>query len=145
MRKSAACLCLGKHQGGRILRVIHFEIHADEPERAIRFYHSVFAWDFTPIKTMPVDYWVIKTGDTGQPGIDGGLMRRITPMDSAAVTAFVCTVAVPDLDQFLMKVATSGGQRTVNKLAIRGIDWLAYCKDTEANLFGTLKAGAKTG
>ena len=42
-------------------RVIHFEIHADDPERAVRFYHSVFAWDFTAWN-MPVEYWVIKTG-----------------------------------------------------------------------------------
>lgn len=37
-------------------RVIHFEIHADKPERAMRFYHSVFGWDSTPLKNMPVDY-----------------------------------------------------------------------------------------
>jgi uncharacterized protein len=123
-------------------RVIHFEIHADEPERAIRFYHSVFGWDFTPIKTMPVDYWIIKTGEPQQPGIDGGLLRRSKAVDGTAITAFVCTVAVSDLDQYLMKVVTSGGQRTVNRMAIRGIGWLAYCKDTEGNLFGMLQADA---
>lgn len=124
-------------------RVIHFEIHADDPERAMRFYRSVFGWDFIPIKNMPVDYWVIKTGESEQPGIDGGLMCRLTPLDGAAVTAFICTVAVTDLDQYLMKVASSGGQRTVNKLAIRGIGWLAYCKDTEGNLFGMMQADAQ--
>jgi len=41
-----------------------------------------------------------------------------------------------------MKVVTSGGQRTVNKLVIRGIGWLAYCKDTDGNLFGMLQADA---
>ncbi len=41
-----------------------------------------------------------------------------------------------------MKVATSGGQRIVNKLAIRGIGWLAYYKDMEGNLFGMLQADA---
>ncbi|MGH8399429.1 MAG: VOC family protein, partial [Gammaproteobacteria bacterium] len=80
-------------------RVVHFEIHADDPERAMRFYRSVFGWDFTPIKSMPVEYWAIKTGESKQPGIDGGMMRRVTPVDGAAITAFVCTVAVPDLDQ----------------------------------------------
>jgi len=58
-----------------MLRIIHFEIHADEPECAIRFYHSVFGWDFMPIKSMPVEYWVIMTGESSQPGIDGELMR----------------------------------------------------------------------
>lgn len=124
-------------------RVVHFEIHADDPERAMRFYRSVFGWDFTPIKSMPVEYWAIKTGESKQPGIDGGMMRRVTPVDGAAITAFVCTVAVPDLDQYLMKVTTGGGQHTVNKLAIRGIGWAAYCKDTEGNLFGMLQADAE--
>ncbi|MHB8424248.1 MAG: VOC family protein [Gammaproteobacteria bacterium] len=124
-------------------RVIHFEIHADKPERAMRFYHSVFGWDFTPLKNMPVDYWIIRTGESDQPGIDGGLMHRLTPMDGAAVTAFVSTIAVPDLDKYLMKVATSGGQLAVPKMVIRSIGWLAYCKDTEGNLFGMLQADAE--
>jgi len=122
-------------------RVIHFEIHADQPERAMRFYASVFGWQFTSLKGMPVDYWAVQTGDQG-PGIDGGLMLRLTPLDSAAVTAFVATIAVPDLDQYVMKVATSGGQLAVPKMAIRGIGWFAYCKDTEGNLFGMLEADA---
>ena len=123
-------------------RVIHFEIHADQPERAMRFYASVFGWQFTPLKGMPVDYWAVHTGESG-PGIDGGLMPRLTPLDGAAVTAFVATIAVPDLDKYVMKVATSGGQLAVPKMAIRGIGWLAYCKDTEGNLFGMLEADAQ--
>jgi predicted enzyme related to lactoylglutathione lyase len=122
-------------------RVIHFEIHADQPERAMRFYASVFGWQFTSLKGMPVDYWAVHTGESG-PGIDGGLMPRLTPMDGAAITAFVATVAVPDLDKYVMKVATSGGQLAVPKMAIRGVGWLAYCKDTEGNLFGMLEADA---
>ncbi|HET7922333.1 MAG TPA: VOC family protein [Gammaproteobacteria bacterium] len=122
-------------------RVIHFEIHADEPERAMRFYRSVFGWEFTSLRNMPVDYWAVKTGDTG-PGIDGGLLRRQTPLDGAAVSAFACTVAVPDLDTYVMKVTTSGGQLAVPRMTIQGFGWLAYCKDTEGNLFGMMQADA---
>lgn len=122
-------------------RVIHFEIHADRPERAMRFYASVFGWQFTSLKGMPVEYWAVQTGDAG-PGIDGGLMARLTPLDGSSVTAFVATIAVSNLDQYVMKVATSGGQLAVPKIAIRGIGWLAYCKDTEGNLFGMLQADA---
>lgn len=124
-------------------RVIHFEIHADEPERAMRFYRSVFGWEFTAWKNMPVDYWVIRTGDPDQPGIDGGLMRRRTPVDGVAMTAFACTIAVSDIDKYLMKVMTSGGQLAMEKMALKGIGWLAYCKDTEGNLFGMLQANAE--
>jgi len=25
-------------------RVVHFEIHADDPQRAVNFYHHIFDW-----------------------------------------------------------------------------------------------------
>ena len=55
-------------------RVIHFEIHADDPERAVRFYREIFGWEINKWPG-PHDYWLIKTG-ANAPGIDGGLMRR---------------------------------------------------------------------
>lgn len=42
--------------------------------RAIRFYHFVFSWQFTPLKGMQVHHWAVRTGNSG-PGIDGGLLR----------------------------------------------------------------------
>jgi predicted enzyme related to lactoylglutathione lyase len=123
-------------------RVIHFEIHADEPERAIRFYSSVFGWEFVKFPNAITDYWVVKTGEADQPGIDGGLLRRDIHFEGVGITAFVCTIAVADLDVFLMKVNTSGGQLAVARMPIAGIGWLAYCKDTEGNLFGMMQADA---
>jgi predicted enzyme related to lactoylglutathione lyase len=123
-------------------RVIHFEIHADDPERAIRFYHSVFGWEFTAFRNAIADYWVVKTGDADQPGIDGGLLRRGTPVEGVGVASFVCTIAVSDLEVYLMKVHTSGGQLAVPRMAVTGVGWLAYCKDTEGNLFGMMQADA---
>jgi len=123
-------------------RVIHFEIHADEPERAIRFYSSVFGWEFVKFPNAITEYWVVKTGEADQPGIDGGLLRRDVHFEGVGITAFVCTIAVADLDVFLMKVNTSGGQLAVARMPIAGIGWLAYCKDTEGNLFGMMQADA---
>ena len=123
-------------------RVIHFEIHADDPERAIRFYHSVFGWEFTRFPNAITDYWVVKTGELDQPGIDGGLLRRDVAFEGVGTTAFVCTIAVADLDHYLMKVHTSGGQPARERMAVTGVGWLAYCKDTEGNLFGMMQADA---
>ena len=122
-------------------RVIHFEIHADEPERAIRFYHSVFGWEFVKFPNAITDYWVVKTGEVNQPGIDGGgLLRRDIHFEGVGTTAFVCTIAVADLELYLMKVNTSGGQLARERMAVTGVGWLAYCKDTEGNLFGMMQA-----
>lgn len=120
-------------------RVVHFEIHADQPERAIAFYRSVFEWEFVPFPGSD-DYWFIRTGDSAwQSGIDGGLVRRRNPIDGSAVNAFVCTVSVDDLDRYLMKVRASGGQLAAAKRAVAGVGWLAYAKDTEGNLFGLMQ------
>jgi uncharacterized protein len=121
-------------------RVVHFEIHAEQPERAMRFYRSVFEWEFIPFPGVEEDYWFIKTGEPGQTGIDGGLRHRDGPLDGTAITAFVCTVAVDKLDRYLMKVRASGGKLVTDKHPVPGIGWLAYAKDTEGNIFGLLQA-----
>lgn len=120
-------------------RVVHFEVHADQPQRAMRFYGSVFEWEFIPFPGIDEDYWFIKTGEPGQTGIDGGLRKRHGQVDGAAVTAFVCTVAVDKLERYLMKVRASGGQILSEKRAIPGIGWIAYAQDTEGNTFGLLQ------
>jgi predicted enzyme related to lactoylglutathione lyase len=55
-------------------RIVHFEIHAENPERAVKFYSEVFGWSFQ--KWDVAEYWLIKTGSPNQPGVDGGLVRR---------------------------------------------------------------------
>ena len=50
---------------------IYFEIHADEPKRAINFYSRVFGWKFSEVPGLPVPYWTIETG-----GSRGGLLKR---------------------------------------------------------------------
>ena len=63
-------------------RVIHFEIHADEPERAVQFYRRVFGWEFRA-HDGDTEYWFITTGPPEEKGINGGLVRR-TPGPTAA-------------------------------------------------------------
>ena len=50
-------------------RVSWFDIPADDPERAQKFYKEVFDWKFEKWDG-PMDYSMAKTGDE-QPGIDG--------------------------------------------------------------------------
>jgi uncharacterized protein len=122
-------------------RPIHFEIHADQPERAIRFYQELLGWRFTKLDA-PMDYWVIKTGPEGTPGIDGGLLPRrgTTPAEAAAVNAYVCTVDTASVDDLAVRLATLGGKVVVPKMAIPALGWLAYAKDTEGNIFGFMQA-----
>lgn len=125
-------------------RLVHFEVHADEPERAIKFYSAVFGWEFKKWETpgeFP-DYWLIMTGDKETPGIDGGLMKRQgpPPQDGQALNAFPCTMDVKNLDEQLQKVEANGGKITVPKMPVPTVGWLAYCKDTEGNIFGLMQS-----
>ncbi len=47
-------------------RPIHFEIPADDPDRAIAFYRDVFGWKFQKWEG-PMPYWLITTGKTASP------------------------------------------------------------------------------
>jgi predicted enzyme related to lactoylglutathione lyase len=110
-------------------RVIHFEINADNPERAVKFYEGVFGWK---ISTWggPVDYWLVSTGERNKPGVDGAIMKR---MDKETTVIFV---DVPSVDEFLKKVVKVGGKAITEKTPIPGTGYSAYCRDTEGNVFG---------
>ena len=123
-------------------RVVHFEIHASDPERAIRFYEKVFGWTFQKWEG-PMSYWMVITGPDDQPGINGGLLPRRGEIDGEAVIAYVCTVDVAALDESIATVTANEGTIALPKMAIPGVGWLAYCKDTEGNIFGMMQADEK--
>jgi uncharacterized protein len=124
-------------------RPIHFEIHAADPLRAIRFYTQLFGWTFTKWDA-PQDYWLVKTGEKGTPGIDGGLLPRkgAPPAAMQPCNAFVCTVDVMDVDASVKRVGELGGMLVVPKMAIMTVGWLAYAHDTEGNIFGMMQMDA---
>jgi predicted enzyme related to lactoylglutathione lyase len=123
-------------------RVVHFEIHADNPPRAVEFYKNLFGWEFSKWDG-PVEYWLIKTGPDNQRGINGGLVKRQGIIDGTAVIAYVCTVDVASVDAAVQKVVTLGGSIALPKMAIPGVGWLAYGKDTEGNIFGVMQSDPK--
>ena len=124
------------------MRVIHFEINADKPDRAAEFYKKVFNWEIkkwetsndTQSASVHQDYWMVMTGDRKKPGIDGGLMKR---MDKNAKT--VNTIDVENLDASIDAVKQSGGKMIGEKLNIPNVGWMCYCKDTEDNIFGMIQ------
>ena len=114
-------------------RPIHFEIPAEHPERAMQFYSNVFGWKFNKW-AGPMDYWVISTGQAGEPGIDGGLMPRRDPNQPC-----VNTMGIANIDESLKSIDGNGGTCVVPKMAVPGVGWLAYCKDTEGHIFGIMQ------
>ena len=128
-------------------RVVHFEIHATDPKRAAEFYRGVFGWTISEWVVEGVKipdenrYWLVGTGASGEPGIDGGMVirRGAPPVAGQAVNAFVCTIGVDALDALVSAALAAGGTMAVPKMPIKGVGWLAYCHDTEGNLFGMMQ------
>jgi hypothetical protein len=119
-------------------RVVHLEVHAEDPERAINFYQQLLGWSFTRYPG-PWDYWLVTTGPDSEPGINGGLVRRMGTIDGQAVIAYVCTVDVPSVDEAVARALQLGGVVALEKVAIPGVGWLAYVKDSEGNIFGMMQ------
>ena len=112
-------------------RVVHFDVYADDVERAIAFYQSVFGWSIKKVEGM--DYWLINTGE-GQPGIDGGLSKRESPTQgSIPQFGFTCTVAVEDAQAAFAAAVAAGGSEIHQPGPVPGVGYLAYVRDTEGN------------
>jgi predicted enzyme related to lactoylglutathione lyase len=115
----------------------HFEIPADEPERAIAFYRKLFGWDFHCHEGGATPYWLISTvptdeqGRPARPGVNGGLMKKMHPAQPWA-NYFL----VESADDYGKKAESLGGQIVMPKTAVPGMGWFLYIKDTEGNIFG---------
>ena len=122
-------------------RVVHFDIEADDPERAIAFYSEVFGWEFDKWDG-PMDYWLISTGDPESPGIDGGLAKRegAAPTDNTPASRYTCTVDVDEVERAIELVTEHGGRVPDEVQTIPGVGRLAYCYDTEGNRFGVMES-----
>ncbi len=120
-------------------RLIHFEIHVDDMERAKKFYGEVFGWtfeDWSEFAGMP--YFGAVTGDANELGINGALMQRQgpPPEKNQAVNSYTCTMGVEDYDSIESKILELGGQVALPKAALPGMAWQGYYIDTEGNIFG---------
>jgi uncharacterized protein len=122
-------------------RVVHFEIHASDTDRAERFYTQVFGWEIQRWDG-PVDYRLVTTGPDDEPGINGAIVERRGDLDGQAVTAYVCTVQVESLDEILDGVPAAGGQLALDRVTVPGVGDVACFKDTEGNVFGALQPAA---
>lgn len=119
-------------------RPVHFEIHADDVERASKFYTAVFGWEIT--KWQDMEYWIVMTApkDSKEMGINGGLLKRpqARPAPEVGVKGFVCTMLVENYDESEKKILAAGGVLAVPKTALLGMAWQGYYIDTEGNIFG---------
>jgi hypothetical protein len=117
-------------------KVVHFELPADDVERAQTFYREAFGWGMNSMPGM--GYTMVSTtptGDDGMPsepgGINGGMLARQNP-----VTAPVITIGVDDIDASLATVERLGGKVALGKQPVGDMGFSAYFVDPEGNVVG---------
>lgn len=119
-------------------RVVHFELPADNVERARSFYRQTFEWE---VQTMPeMDYTMVQTTPVGEdrrpkePGaINGGIGAR-TP--KGPLRSPVITIGVDDIEKALKEVSKNGGKTVQGKQPVGSMGFAAYFQDPEGNVVG---------
>jgi predicted enzyme related to lactoylglutathione lyase len=139
--------------------IVHFEVPADNPERAAKFYRELFGWDIKRFEGSSegmdyrpenFEYWMVNTvptdaqGRPTEPGVNGGLMRRMFPNQAP-----VNYVSVESVDDFVRKAERLGAKVLMGKSPVPGMGWFAQLNDTEGNVFAIWEldpsAGQPTG
>lgn len=112
----------------------HFAIHADDLERARKFYGGVFGWKFQGFGGPMNDFCQI-TDESGHMLAPLGAMqsRKFNPA-AQPVIGFECSIAVEDVDAITRAVESNGGKVVMKKAAIPGVGWIVKFLDTEGNL-----------
>ncbi|BAK36586.1 hypothetical protein MLP_35720 [Microlunatus phosphovorus NM-1] len=120
-------------------KVVHFEIPADDLERAKSFYGSIFGWDLQTMSMPGGDYTVVKTTPVdeqtqlpSEPGaINGGMMQRDDRIPSPVIT-----IDVDAIDDALAEIEARGGTVVTPRTALPGMGVFAYFTDPEGNVLG---------
>jgi predicted enzyme related to lactoylglutathione lyase len=116
---------------------VHFEIPADDKERANGFYQSAFGWNLSPMQGMDYTIAITTPSDqqTGMPSAPGAINGALFPRTDNLRTPII-TIDVEDMDAALAQVESAGGSVAQAKDAVPGMGYYAYFKDTEGNIMG---------
>lgn len=114
-------------------RIVHFEIPATDPDRAVKFYTDTFGWE---IKKWdgPQEYWLVRTGEDAEPGINGGIYRQKKDDECIANT-----IGVVDIEEYARKVKENGGKIIGEIMDLPGVGRFAAALDTEGKKFSLMQ------
>lgn len=119
--------------------VVHFELPADNVERAQRFYAETFGWKVNSIPGMGYSLLhTTKTDDKGMvqtPGnINGGMLARQSYYQTP-----VLTIQVADIAKAIQAVEKGGGKIVRGSEPVPGVGHAAYFQDPEGNTMGLIQ------
>lgn len=109
---------------------VHFELGVEDPKRALKFYEEVFGWK-TETGGHDQQYWLLISENGSGRYVIGGMMPY-----NGEMPRVVNTIGVDSVEETCRRVVACGGRVVMEKTAIPGIGWQAYCVDTEGIFFG---------
>ena len=112
--------------------IVHFEVPADDVERAKKFYQDLFGWKIEPAEG---GYNLINVGD---PGPGGGMMARQAP--GQGITVYI---NVESVDDYSKKIQSLGGTIIMPKTAVPTMGYFAVFMDTEGNALALWEENAQ--
>ena len=128
--------------------VVHFEIHASEPQRLIDFYSKLLGWTFQDYGGGDQPYWVINTGEgaignaeaKAGLGINGGMTSRQGPGPEIGAPINGCNivVGVADVDGLMQRGIELGAVEALPATDYPGIGRGGYLIDPDGNVFGLI-------
>jgi uncharacterized protein len=121
----------------------HFAIHADDLERARKFYGSVFGWTFQGFGAPTTDFCQIKDAAGNLLAPLGAMQSRKFNSAPQPVIGLECSFAVQDVDAIARAIERNGGKIVMPKSAIPGVGWVVKFIDTEGNLVCAVQYDAR--
>jgi hypothetical protein len=117
-------------------KVSHFEIPADNVDRAKKFYEEVFGWRISSYPEMDYNFvYTVDVDENQMPkesgAINGGLYKRSDAGEPASIV-----ITVSSIDESIKKVESAGGQVLVPKQDVGDMGVYARVKDSEGNVVG---------
>ena len=111
--------------------IVHFDIAADDLDRAKGFYEELFDWKIEAPPGFP-DYYLVETKNLdNKEGVGGGLAKREDP--GQRITVYI---GVSSITEYIQQLESLGGKVIQPKMAVPGWGYIAMCLDTENNVFG---------
>jgi uncharacterized protein len=131
--------------------IVHFEIPADQPERAAQFYRDLFGWEISKWEGSAdqrdgFEYWMVRTvpadekGMPSRPGVNGGLMRRMFPGQAP-----VNYILVENVDDYVRRATELGAKVTMEKTPVPAMGWFAQLTDPDGNIFAIWETDSNAG
>ena len=119
--------------------IVHFDVPAEDIERAKKFYSTLLGWKFESFPEMQYNL-ITTTNLDGTPGVGGGMGKRMEPSQR-----MMNYFGVPSIDAAMKQVKSLGGKILTEKMAVPRMGYLVNCVDTEGNAFGLWEEDTKAG